>query len=97
MRILVTGATGFIGRHLVSALVAQGDEVVSASRAAQGPPGVVCHVTHDFAAGQPFPDLGRLDAVVHLAGASNPEQARVDMEVLTRMFLLSSRTESDRE
>ncbi|TML70891.1 MAG: Gfo/Idh/MocA family oxidoreductase [Actinobacteria bacterium] len=26
-----------------------------------------------------------------------PEQARVDMEVLTRMFLLSSRTESDRE
>lgn len=34
MRALVTGATGFAGRHLVAACTAAGDEVASASRAA---------------------------------------------------------------
>ncbi|ALS66398.2 NAD-dependent epimerase/dehydratase family protein [Pandoraea apista] len=32
MRVLVTGATGFIGRHLLRALAARGDEVIALSR-----------------------------------------------------------------
>ena len=34
-RVVVTGATGMIGRALVSALVARGEEVVALSRDAQ--------------------------------------------------------------
>ena len=32
MRILITGATGFIGRHVARALVAAGHEVVGCAR-----------------------------------------------------------------
>jgi len=76
MRVLVTGATGFMGRHLVSALKGRGDEVLSASRAGQGPPGSAQHVAHDFAGARPFPDVGRLDAVIHLAATSSADLAR---------------------
>lgn len=39
MRVLVTGATGFLGRHLVEALIARGDEVVILARSAPRLPG----------------------------------------------------------
>jgi dihydroflavonol-4-reductase len=39
MRVLVTGATGFLGRHLVSALLARGDEVVILARSTLRLPG----------------------------------------------------------
>jgi UDP-glucose 4-epimerase len=75
MRVLVTGATGFLGPHAVSALVAAGHEVVSTARAAAGPSGAALHVAHDFAGDAPFPDIGRIDAVVHLAGDGNVQRA----------------------
>lgn len=59
MRILVTGGTGFIGRALVGALHARGDEVVIVSRRAQ--PGAISW--------EAVPqEVERVDAVVHLAG-----------------------------
>jgi nucleoside-diphosphate-sugar epimerase len=73
-RVLVTGADGFVGRHLVPYLVAQGYSVIAASRA------VVSFNNPDVTA-VPLTDLSRLfdwqplldqcDAVVHLAGIAH--------------------------
>jgi len=60
VRVLVTGGTGLIGRALVAALRARGDEVVVVSRAAA----VAGVVSWDVAIGE----VARADAVVHLAG-----------------------------
>jgi nucleoside-diphosphate-sugar epimerase len=77
MKVLVTGATGFVGRTVVAALAADGEEVHAAVRAAERapppfPPGVtmVSHGDLD----EPV-DWARLlvgiDAVVHLAGIAH--------------------------
>jgi dihydroflavonol-4-reductase len=54
MRIAVTGATGFIGRHLVSHLTSRGDEVIQVGRPLERK-----------AVAQA---IGRAETVVHLAG-----------------------------
>ena len=68
MRIAVTGATGFVGRVLVNALIERGDEVVAISRN----PERARHLLPLIAAHHSSEDLrGALegaDAVVHLAG-----------------------------
>jgi GDP-4-dehydro-6-deoxy-D-mannose reductase len=58
-KVLVTGASGFLGPHVVLALRANGHEVIEARRAS----GDIA----DAAAWRQFP---RADAVVHLAGKS---------------------------
>ncbi|MEQ1440371.1 TIGR01777 family oxidoreductase [Fontimonas sp. SYSU GA230001] len=65
MRVLVTGATGFIGRALCGALLARGDAVVALTRSladarAVLPAPVACVTALD--------DAGATDAVVNLAG-----------------------------
>ncbi len=69
VRIVVTGATGFIGRALVAALVSRGDEVCVITRdpAHAKLPGVA--VVEAWAAREAWGGLVRAsDAVVHLAG-----------------------------
>lgn len=64
MRVLVTGATGLVGKRLVAALSDRGDAVVPVSR--KPGPGVV---VGDSAEPGPWLDaLAGCDAVVHLAG-----------------------------
>jgi nucleoside-diphosphate-sugar epimerase len=69
--VLVTGSGGFIGRHLVSYLAAQGWKVIAASRSASvfENPNIVAVPLPDLSS--PFdwqPLLQQCDAVVHLAG-----------------------------
>lgn len=72
--VLVTGSDGFIGRHLVPYLAAQGYKVIAASRAASRfeAPNVTAAALPDLSL--PFdwqPLLKRCDAVIHLAGIAH--------------------------
>ncbi|MFT4975004.1 MAG: nucleoside-diphosphate-sugar epimerase [Myxococcota bacterium] len=72
-RVLVTGATGFIGRHLAAALLEQGSEVVALVRASSDPsalPVEVSRVVGDLRDGSGLlraVDRCGADVVVHLA------------------------------
>lgn len=69
MKILVTGASGLVGRRLVAALRERGDEVVATGRRAAGLPEGVERVEWDPNAGPlPVEALAGVDGVVHLAG-----------------------------
>ncbi len=79
--VLVTGSDGFVGRHLVPYLAAQGYGVIAASRAPATfeDPNIVAVPLPDLSA--PFDWQGLLqqcDAVVHLAGIAHTH-ARDDM------------------
>ncbi len=65
MRVLVTGARGFAGRHLTAALRARGHDVVGADHAAHEDT-LPVDVTDPLAVRAAF-DLARPDAVAHLA------------------------------
>ena len=71
MRVTVSGATGRIGRHLVAALKARGDEVTALSRDPDkasemlGVEAFAWNLKDDAA---PKPALAGRDAIVHLAG-----------------------------
>ena len=60
MRVLVTGASGFVGRHLTLALAAAGHEVVAAGGPRDAPPLLAL-------------DLGRASAVADLVAQAEPE------------------------
>jgi UDP-glucose 4-epimerase len=66
MRILVTGASGFIGQALVPRLLARGDEVFALGRVALNKDGVT-DLRGDFQCGLPPSLPGGIDAVIHLA------------------------------
>jgi UDP-glucose 4-epimerase len=73
-RVLVTGANGFIGRHLVPFLATRGYRVIAASR-------TTAAFENPNVAAVPLPDLSKMfdwcplldqcDAVVHLAGVAH--------------------------
>lgn len=67
-RVLVTGGTGFIGRRLVAALVARGDDVTVLTRVAAHGADLPAPVRLITALDQ-VPDDARIDAIVNLAGA----------------------------
>lgn len=75
MNIVVTGATGFVGTALVSALRARGDRITvlsrDAARAREKLGDYVTAVTADLQTPGPWTDaLAGTDAIIHLAGES---------------------------
>ena len=72
LRIFVTGATGFIGRHLCRRLLDRGDEVMalvrSPAKAARLPPGTIAFPGDLSAFAAPGTELPRCEVVIHLAG-----------------------------
>lgn len=75
MRVLITGATGFIGRRLCELLAEDGHELVALSRSPEGARSKVPQLAAAFAwdplaAAAPTAAFEGVDAVVHLAGES---------------------------
>jgi uncharacterized protein (TIGR01777 family) len=72
MRVLVTGATGFLGSAICDALLARGDETVGLTRdpqqARQGNPTVTWHAWNPAAERPPASALEGIDGVVNLIG-----------------------------
>lgn len=99
MKVLVTGANGFVGRHLCPLLIDAGHQVVAAIRhdTAPGlPDAVSCVSVGELTPGTYWRDaLTGVDAIVHLAArthvmvdtAANPLMAyrRVNVEVTRRL------------
>jgi UDP-glucose 4-epimerase len=74
MRILVTGASGFIGRHVVSELLSAGHDVIALSRRPLDPadasdaPGTLRNLHADTLSDETRRAAGEAEAIVHLAG-----------------------------
>jgi dTDP-glucose 4,6-dehydratase len=84
MRILISGAAGFIGSHLADALLAQGHEVIGIDNFATGRQSNIAHlatnprfqfINHDII--NPLPSWpGNLDRIFHLASPASPQAYR---------------------
>lgn len=69
MKVLLTGASGFIGRHLMTAFLERGHRVVALSRSGASPHPEVHAVEGDVASGEGLElAAAGADAVVHLVG-----------------------------
>lgn len=72
MKCVVTGATGFVGRHLCKQLLARGDEIVALSRSgASLADGTPTRAVDLATAAVPTALLENADAVFHLAGIAH--------------------------
>lgn len=98
MKVLVTGATGFVGRHVVQALVTGGHEVTAVARDESKARAMPWHGRVRFVACDVFAEPGRAlaggaDALVHLAWPGLPNYRDMfhvsrnlpaDLQLLTR-------------
>lgn len=81
MRILVTGASGFIGAQLCFELNRHGHQVVACSRSRVEQPGLFYVRSPELGPGADWSEsLADVDAVVHLAGLAHVTSERADAE-----------------
>ena len=85
MRVLVTGASGFVGRHLIRALRDAGHEVAACSRSRVEQPGIFYVVSPELGPGEDWTAaLAGVDAVVHLAGLAAVDGSGSSAELETK-------------
>jgi GDP-4-dehydro-6-deoxy-D-mannose reductase len=77
MRVLVTGATGFVGRHLLDALRAAGHEPIVVGSPHDAPPAIGLDIV-DADAVRRVVDAALPEAIVHLAGQAFVPQSVAD-------------------
>lgn len=83
MRVLLTGASGFLGRRVADLAVADGHEVVSIGRSAPDQPGrnalhcIRADITNAGDVGRAAAEVGAVDSIIHLA-AMVPKNAGQD-------------------
>ena len=90
MRVVITGAAGFLGSHLTDTFLADGHSVIGVDNFLTGSPANVEHlgsekrfelIQHDITA--PLRIAGRLDGVLHLASPASPvDYLRFPIETL---------------
>lgn len=88
MKLLVTGATGYVGQRLVRRALAAGHTVVAATRRAPGLP--VPWTKFDLDAPVPFAGPVTADAIVHLAAATGDETVDAPAELRAALALLEA-------
>lgn len=89
MRVLVTGAAGFLGSHLTDRLLGEGHSVLGVDNLSTGDLGNIAHLKNEARFSfeekdicQPF-DPGKVDAVYNMASpASPPEYLKLAIETL---------------
>ncbi len=86
MRVGVTGSAGFIGRHIVATLAAQGHHPVALVNRTSGPDGVEARRLDVTRARETMAAFFELDALIHGAahvprGYRDPDEARACLEV----------------
>ena len=89
-RVLVTGASGFLGSHLTDALLEQGSEVIGVDNLSTGNLDNLAHlareprftfIEHDIV--KPLPDPGPIDYVFNFASPASPDDYhRLGVETL---------------
>ena len=79
MRVLITGAAGFLGSHLCDRFLADGHVVVGLDNFITGHPDNIAHLTGDAAftfirhdVSTPMYVAGELDGVLHFASPASP-------------------------
>jgi dTDP-glucose 4,6-dehydratase len=90
VKLLVTGAAGFVGSHLCDRLIAEGHDVVGMDNFITGSESNLIHLRGNPRfrferrdVSQPFDVKGRLDGILHLASpASPPDYQRWPVETL---------------
>jgi nucleoside-diphosphate-sugar epimerase len=97
MTVLVTGSSGWLGRHLVAALAARGDRVVGLDVVTGGGTSVIGSVSHRALVDRLF-DEHRFSGVIHAGALHKPDMDRrseqdfIDINVSGTLNLLGAAT-----